>query len=162
MSREISKKQILVVEDELAIRDMIRLTLESADFNVLEAEDAKQAEQVIAEKLPDLILLDWMLPAMSGIALTKHLKQDKITRNIPIIILTAKAEEEHKVTGLEAGADDYVIKPFSPRELVARIRAVLRRGPAEYPNEIISIKELAVDTSSQRVTIAGELVKLGP
>src|SRR3990167_780010 len=136
-----SKKQILVVEDEQAIRDLIRLTLESANFSVLEAEDARQAEYLIADRLPDLILLDWMLPSMSGVELAKHLKRDKITRGVSIILLTAKAEEENKILGLEVGADDYIIKPFSPRELVARIRAVLRRGPLEHPDGTITVKE---------------------
>ncbi len=99
---------------------------------------------------------------MSGVDFTKRLKQDKLTRGIPIIMLTAKAEEENKVIGLESGVDDYVIKPFSPRELIARIRAVLRRGPLETPDGVISAKELVVDTQSQRVHVAGKSLKLGP
>lgn len=157
-----SKKTILVIEDEQAIRAMLHLALDSAGFNVKEAEEAKQALHLIAEQLPDLILLDWMLPAMSGIDVAKRLKQDKLTRNIPIIMLTAKAEEDNKVIGLEVGVDDYVIKPFSPRELIARIRAVLRRGPLQQPDGTIQIQELLVDTIGQRVSIQGQAIKLGP
>lgn len=156
------KKIILVVEDEQAIRAMLHLALESAGYEVKEAEDTKQAQHVIANQLPDLILLDWMLPAMSGVEFTKRLKQEKLTMGIPIIMLTAKAEEENKIIGLEAGADDYVIKPFSPRELVARIRAVLRRGPLEHPDQTIQVQKLKVDTASQRVTVEDQTIKLGP
>ena len=155
-------KRILIVEDEQAIRGMIRLALETANFVVEEAEDTTEAKRVMANQLPDLILLDWMLPAMSGIEFTKRLKQDPLTRGIPIIMLTAKAEEENKVIGLESGVDDYVIKPFSPRELIARIRAVLRRGPLESPDGTIEAKELVVDTRSQRASIGDKPLKLGP
>lgn len=157
-----AQKHILIVEDEQAIREMLRYALESADFAVDEAEDTRQAMHLMANRLPDLILLDWMLPAKSGVDFTKQLKQNKLTMNIPIIMLTAKAEEENKIIGLEAGADDYVIKPFSPRELTARIRAVLRRGPLEHPDGTITLKDLVIDTASQRVSIEGEPIKLGP
>lgn len=160
--RPLNNKRILIVEDEQAIRGMIRHALESADFSVEEAEDAQEAKRAMADQLPDLILLDWMLPAMRGINFTKSLKQDKLTRGIPIIMLTAKAEEENKVIGLESGVDDYIIKPFSPRELIARIRAVLRRGPLENPDGVIRAKELVIDTQSQRVHVAGKSLKLGP
>lgn len=156
------KKQILVVEDEESIRAMVRMALEMAGFDVLEAEDVKQAKRLLFDRPPCLILLDWMLPTMSGVEFTRVLKKDKITRHIPIIMLTAKAEEENKIKGLEAGVDDYVIKPFSPRELVARIRAVLRRGPLASPEGKINIRALCVDTDSQRVTISGGVIKLGP
>lgn len=153
---------ILVIEDEAPIRTMVRYALEMDHFTVLEAEDAKQAEVVIADAKPHLILLDWMLPKMSGIEFTKRLKQQPHTRNIPIIMLTAKADEQNKVLGLEIGADDYVIKPFSPKELIARIRAVLRRGTADNFSGRLTVRELDVDTASQRVTIAGQPIKLGP
>lgn len=156
-----TKKTILVVEDEKPIRLMVRYALEMADFAVFEAEDTKQAESFIAHQIPDLILLDWMLPCKSGVEYTKKLKQNKIMRDIPIVMLTAKAEEENKVIGLEAGADDYVVKPFSPRELIARIRAVLRRGPLEQPDGMIRIGSLSIDTASQRVRINEEELKLG-
>lgn len=157
-----TKRSILIVEDEQAIREMLCYALESAGFVVEEAEDTQQAMRLIADHLPDLILLDWMLPAKSGVDFTKQLKQHKLTMNIPIIMLTAKAEEESKIVGLEAGADDYVIKPFSPRELIARIRAVLRRGPIEHPDGTVAFCDLLIDTTSQRVKIAGNSVKLGP
>ncbi len=156
------KKQILVVEDEESIRTMVRMALEMADFDVLEAEDTKQAQRLLGDRLPDLMLLDWMLPNMSGIEFTRTLKKNKITRQIPIIMLTAKAEEENKIRGLEAGVDDYVIKPFSPRELIARIRAVMRRGPLGSPDGTVSYRDMVVDTASQRVSIAGNPIKLGP
>jgi len=155
-------KLILIVEDEESICAMVRFAVENAGFSVIEAHDVPQARRLLGNQLPDLILLDWMLPAKSGVEFTFELKKDRLLRNIPIIILTAKAEEENKVKGLEAGADDYIIKPFSPKELIARIRAVLRRGPMETPGREIKIKELIIDTESQRVTIADVPVPLGP
>lgn len=158
------KNTILVVEDEVPIRTMIRYALEKAGFIVKEAGDATTAEKSIAEQRPNLILLDWMLPHLSGIDFTKRLKKANHTREIPIILLTAKAEEDNKVTGLESGADDYVIKPFSPRELVARIRAVLRRGGVKEDDAdgLLTVKDLIIDTKSQRCSILGKSVKLGP
>ncbi len=157
-----TKPSILVVEDEQPIRTMVRYALEAANFTVLEAEDAKQAQHLIADKLPHLVLLDWMLPQTSGIDFTKQLKQQKLTQNIPIIMLTAKAEEDSRVMGLDVGADDYIVKPFSPRELIARIKAVLRRGALVQPDEVLCMQQLKVDTRSHRVTINNENVKLGP
>ncbi len=162
MTKAKTKKRILIVEDEEPIRTMLRFALESADFDVIEAEDTREAKRLLGEKLPDLILLDWMLPSMSGVEFTRQLKKDRILMNIPIIMLTAKAEEDNKVKGLESGVDDYIIKPFSPRELIARIRAVLRRGPIELPNGTITVGDLTIDSLSQRVTIAEEPVHLGP
>ncbi len=157
------KQTILVVEDEAPIRTMIRYALEKAGFIVKEAEDAAHAELVIAEQRPDLILLDWMLPNLSGIEFTRRLKKHMSFQIIPIILLTAKAEEDNKVMGLESGADDYVIKPFSPRELVARIRAVLRRGVRTHDDgDILQVRDLIVDTKSQRCALAGKSIKLGP
>ncbi|MCH9769990.1 MAG: phosphate regulon transcriptional regulator PhoB [Gammaproteobacteria bacterium] len=156
------EKCILIVEDEPAIRAMLCYALEPAGFSVQEAGDVSVAEILIAEKIPDLILLDWMLPQQSGIEFTKHLKQKRLTENIPIIMLTAKAEEENKVLGLEVGADDYIVKPFSPRELIARIHAVLRRGPLEHPDGTIRFDGLSIDTRSQRVSIDDQPLKLNP
>jgi len=157
-----NQSHILIVEDELPIRTMVRYALEKAGFVISEAEDTKKAQEHISKKTPDLILLDWMLPNMNGIAFIKHLKQNKLTRHIPVIMLTAKAEEDNKVIGLDTGADDYVIKPFSPRELISRIKAVLRRGPIAPLNAKLQVGELVIDQNSQRVTIAGRSVKLGP
>ena len=156
------KQTILVVEDEVPIRTMIRYALEKAGFIVKEAGDALAAEKIIAEQRPHLILLDWMLPKMSGIEFTCRLKRHVNTKGIPIILLTAKAEEDNKVMGLESGADDYVVKPFSPRELIARIKAVLRRGSEPEENNLLRIKDLVVDTRSQRCMIADKAIKLGP
>jgi two-component system phosphate regulon response regulator PhoB len=159
-----AKHTILVVEDEVPIRTMVRYALEKSGFIVKEAEDAAHAEQVISEQCPDLLLLDWMLPNLSGIEFTRRLKKNISTQHIPIILLTAKAEEDNKVMGLESGADDYVVKPFSPRELVARIRAVLRRGGSDnnHDGDLLQVRDLVIDTKSQRCTLDGKSVKLGP
>jgi two-component system, OmpR family, phosphate regulon response regulator PhoB len=156
------KQTILLVEDEVSIRSMLRFTLIKANFEVLEAGDTKQAQAILANCLPDLILLDWMLPQQTGINYIKKLKSNEKTRDIPIIMLTAKVAEENKVQGLDNGVDDYVVKPFSPRELVARVKAVLRRGPIKQPDDTLTIRELELNTRSQRVTIGSEALKLGP
>ena len=121
-------KQILVIEDERPIREMIAFGLRRAGFDVREAEDCRSARAELADRRPDLLLVDWMLPDMSGLELTRQLKRDRETRELPVIMLTARADEPDKVSGLEGGADDYVTKPFTPRELVARINAVLGRA----------------------------------
>ena len=155
-------KQILVVEDEHAIREMIAFGLRRAGFEVREAADARSGRAEVANKLPDLLLVDWMLPDTSGLEFTRALKRDRETRELPVIMLTARAEEGDKVAGLEGGADDYITKPFSPRELLARINAVLRRaGPTEGA-ERIDIEGLVLDQSSQRVTSGEKTVALGP
>ncbi len=141
---------------------MLHFALENANFKVIEAEDAIQAKRLMADRFPDLILLDWMLPEISGIDFAKRLKKDRLMANIPIIMLTAKAEEDNKILGLESGADDYIIKPFSPRELIARVKAVLRRGPLARPDGTIQIKELTINSENQRVSVQGEAIKLGP
>jgi two-component system phosphate regulon response regulator PhoB len=156
------KKRILIVEDESAIRDMLRMALEGADFIADEADNVKQAQYKIADKRPDLIVLDWMLPGLSGAQLTKRLKHEPLTRNIPIIMLTAKAEEDSKVQALEAGADDYMTKPFSPRELIARIHSVLRRGPLAQPDGSITVEQLVLNTLTHQVSIAGQSLHLSP
>lgn len=155
-------KSILIIEDETPIREMIRFVLENAGFSVVEAEDGKQAELKMAQSLPQLILLDWMLPNISGVDITKRIRANPITQDIPIIMLTAKAEENSRIRGLESGADDYVVKPFSPKELVARIKTVLRRGPLESPAGILKNHALVMDPSNHWVTIAEKPVKLSP
>lgn len=157
-----ANKTILIVDDEAAIRDMLRIALEMADYRCIEAEDAQQAHSLIIDENPDLILLDWMLPHTSGIELARRLKRDDVTAKIPIIMLTAKGEEDNKIQGLEVGADDYITKPFSPRELVARLKAVLRRAGPEAEAEPIVVNGLCLDPSSHRVTINDHPVQIGP
>jgi len=157
-----SAKTILIVEDEDPIREMIGFALNSAGYEVQEAVDAYQAKHVMANGLPDLILLDWMLPGMSGIDYARRLKKEELTQEVPIIILTARAEEEDKITGLENGADDYITKPFSPRELIARIRAVLRRSSLQGEDAVLSANGLVLDTVSHRVSAGEAMVELGP
>ena len=157
-----SAKRILIVEDEQPIREMVMFALASAGYEAREAADSRQAQTVIAERLPDLILLDWMLPGVSGIDFARRLKKQELTRELPIIMLTARAEEEDKVQGLESGADDYITKPFSPRELVARIRAVLRRGGPAAEDEVLRANGLSLDLASHRVGAGETLLELGP
>ena len=155
-------KQILLVEDEKAIRDMIAFGLRRAGFEVAEAEDCAQARVKIADSRPDLLLVDWMLPDMSGLELTRQLKRDKDTQEVPIIMLTARADESDKVSGLEGGADDYVTKPFSPRELLARIKAVLRRSSPGGIEETVEAEGLALDQAGHRVMAGDVSIPLGP
>lgn len=157
-----SGKNILIVEDEKPIREMVGFSLGRAGFTVTEAGDISEAFECLAHQLPDLILLDWMLPGASGLELARRLKRDELTRDVPIIMLTARGEEEDKVTGLEAGADDYITKPFSPRELQARIRAVLRRSSTEDESGVVRIEGLELDTESHRVSANQAPVEMGP
>lgn len=157
-----SKQHILLVEDEAPIREMLQIPLTKAGFVLEEAADARQAHTAIFNRLPQLILLDWMLPGMSGIEFAHQLRKDQQTREIPIILLTARGEENDKVRGLEVGADDYVTKPFSPRELIARIKAVLRRVSAFSDGECLQIDALVLDPTQHRVTISSEDVMIGP
>jgi two-component system, OmpR family, phosphate regulon response regulator PhoB len=157
-----SAKQILVVEDERPIREMIAFGLRRAGFEVREAADARSGRAEVANKLPDLLLVDWMLPDTSGLEFTRALKRARETRELPVIMLTARAEEGDKVAGLEGGADDYITKPFSPRELLARINAVLRRALPAEGSERIDIEGLVLDQSSQRVSVGERTVALGP
>jgi two-component system phosphate regulon response regulator PhoB len=155
-------KTILIVDDEAPIREMIAVALEMAGYDCMEAENAQQAMAAIVDRRPDLLLLDWMLPGSSGIELARRLKRNELTAEIPIIMLTAKGEEDNKIQGLEVGADDYITKPFSPRELVARLKAVLRRaGPADN-DAPLEIHGLLLDPVSHRVTIDGQPVEMGP
>jgi two-component system phosphate regulon response regulator PhoB len=157
-----SNKTILVVDDEPAIRDMITTALDVAGYDCLQAENAQQAHGIIIDEQPDLVLLDWMMPETSGIELIRRLQRDDLTKNVPVIMLTAKAAEDNMVQGLESGADDYITKPFSPRALVARINAVLRRAEPDLPQEPIEVDQLLFDPISHRVTIADQPVTLGP
>ena len=155
-------KLILVVEDEAPIRELLRFALARAGFRVAEAESAPDARLRIADQRPDLILMDWMMPGVSGIELTLELKSQATTRDIPVIMVTARAEEEDAIRGLNVGCDDYVSKPFSYPELIARINAVMRRSVPGGEDERVAINGLVVDVASQRVTAKGEPVRLGP
>lgn len=155
-------KVILVVDDEPAILEMVEFSLRRSGFKILIAEDSLQAMNQLAEKKPDLILLDWMLPDISGVDLARRWKTDDLTRAIPIIMLTAKAEEGDKLRGFEIGVDDYVTKPFSTRELVARINAVLRRTEPEQKDQPISSQGLELNPSTHRVTFQDQTIHLGP
>jgi len=157
-----SDPTILIVDDEPAIRDMIGITLDLAGFNSVSAETAHEAHVSIVDRRPDLVLLDWMLPGGSGIELARRLKRDELTASLPIIMLTAKTSEDNKVQGLDVGVDDYVTKPFSPRELVARIKAVLRRTSGTQIDKVIRVFDLQLDPSSHRVTIEEQPVDIGP
>jgi two-component system, OmpR family, phosphate regulon response regulator PhoB len=161
-SERMSSKHVLIVEDERPIREMIAFGLKRAGFEVREAEDCRGARAALADRRPDLMLVDWMLPDMSGLELTRALKRDRETRELPIILLTARSEEGDKVAGLEGGADDYITKPFSPRELLARIHAVLRRSTPNASEERIQVEGLALDQASHRVLIGDETIGLGP
>jgi two-component system phosphate regulon response regulator PhoB len=156
-----SAKKILVVEDEPAIREMITFHLTRAGYETLEAADCREAREQLADNRPDLALVDWMLPDSSGLELTRMLKRDPNYEDLAIIMLTARAEERDKVSGLEGGADDYITKPFSPRELVARIQAVMRRAGTP-DSEVVSAGLLELDTAGHRVLASGNEIRLGP
>lgn len=153
---------ILVVEDEPAIQELIDYNLKQAGHATLLADNAEQALKLVSNALPDLVLLDWMLPGLSGIEFARRLRNDKRTRTVPIIMLTARSDETDKLAGLETGADDYITKPFSPRELNARIKAVLRRRAPEMTDDVVQLGGLQLDPASHRVTGNGEPVELGP
>ncbi len=153
---------ILVVEDEPAIQDLIQINLEMGGYRVLTHDSAENAMKHIQHELPDLALLDWMLPGMSGIDLARRLRGDSRTRTLPIIMLTAKGEEEDKLKGLETGADDYITKPFSVKELEARIKAVLRRRAPELTQDLIEYHGLRLDPASHKVSGNGKTLSMGP
>jgi two-component system phosphate regulon response regulator PhoB len=153
---------ILVVEDEPAILELLRINLVAAGYAVREAADAETANALLKEQLPDLVLLDWMLPGQSGLAFAKALRAEPRTRELPVIMVTARADEADRVAGLEAWVDDYVTKPFSPRELTARIKSVLRRRVPEAAQEPLSAGGLTLDPATHRVTANGQAVALGP
>lgn len=154
--------RILLVEDEPAIQELIVCNLELAGHEALRADSAEQAIESIRDSLPDLVLLDWMLPGMSGVDLARRLRADRRTRDVPIIFLTARSEERDKLAGLDLGADDYVTKPFSPRELLARVKAVLRRRAPQSTDDAVELDGLHLDPGSHRVTGNGINLDLGP
>jgi two-component system phosphate regulon response regulator PhoB len=153
---------ILVVEDEPAIQELIAANLARAGHHVLRAGDAEVAQRLVRDALPDLILLDWMLPGISGLELARRLRAEERTRNVPLIMLTARGQEQDKISGLEAGADDYITKPFSPRELVARIKAVLRRRTPQATEDLVEIRGLRLDPATHRVAAGNQAISLGP
>lgn len=157
-----SGKRVLVVEDEVAVRNMLRFTLERADFIVAEAGDVQAARLSIAACRPDIVLLDWMLPHVSGLEFARELRRDELTTDLPVIMVTARNGEGERVCGLDVGADDYITKPFSSAELVARVRAVLRRSLPDYANDKLSLGELVLNVASQRVMIDENSIDLGP
>ena len=153
--------KILIVEDEAPIREMIAFHLARAGYETLEASDCRAARELLVDERPDLALIDWMLPDMSGLELTRMLKRDKENEELAVIMLTARADEYDKVAGLDGGADDYITKPFSPRELIARIQAVLRRSKSGE-GETVSSGILELDAAGHRVSANGREVRLGP
>ena len=153
---------ILLVEDEPAIQELIAANLARAGHHVVRAVDAETAQRLVRDALPDLVLLDWMLPGMSGIEFARRLRGEERTRDIPIIMLTARGEEHDKVTGLETGADDYITKPFSPRELVARIKAVLRRRAPQATEDPVELGGLRLDPVTHRIGVGDQAIVLGP
>jgi len=153
---------VLVVEDDIAIAELLRYNLEAADFEVTLAEDGDEALTAVAERTPDLLLLDWMLPGTSGLEVCRQLRRKRETRMVPIILLTARGEEADRVRGLESGADDYVVKPFSPSEVVARVRAVIRRARPALAADRLTYADLEMDLTTHRVTRGGESIHLGP
>jgi two-component system phosphate regulon response regulator PhoB len=155
-------EKILVVEDEDSIREMLLMTLTRAGFEAMSVGSVSQARGLIMDKRPNLILLDWMLPDVSGIEYARSLKKDVMTREIPIIMVTARGSESDRIKGLEVGADDYITKPFSPKELVARIKTVLRRGAPLDDNQVIQVEGLRVDMAGHRVMINNTIIELGP
>jgi|RifCSP13_3_1023840.scaffolds.fasta_scaffold00405_4 two-component system phosphate regulon response regulator PhoB len=156
------KSKILIVEDEAAIREMLGYTLMKEGYVCQEAADVEQARAIVLKDRPDLILLDWMLPGVSGIDFARRLRSDTDTRNIPIIMLTAKGEEDDKIRGLDTGVDDYITKPFSTKELLARLRAVMRRYSNEGQLGIIEIDGLVLDPETYRVTARDKIIEISP
>ena len=155
-------KTVLIVDDEAAIREMIAVALQMTGYRCLEADNAQNAHAIVVDHQPDIILLDWMMPDVSGIELARRLKRETAYADIPIIMLTARSEEDNKIQGLEAGADDYITKPFSPRELIARLKAVLRRTATAGIDEPIEVEGLRLDPSSHRVSSGETELEFGP
>jgi len=154
--------RILIIEDDPSIVEMLRYNLEKSGFEALVAMDGEEGVMLVEEEEPDLVVLDWMLPLMSGIEVCRRIRRRPETKNLPIIMLTAKGEETDRVRGLESGADDYVVKPFSPSEMMARIKAVLRRSKPSLSEGVLEYSGIAMDLVSHRVTRDGEPIKLGP
>src|SRR5215475_8263895 len=157
-----TKKLVLVVEDEAPLVTLLRYNLEKEGFQVCEASDGEEALVQIAERKPDLVLLDWMLPLVSGLEVCRRIRRSPQTRSLPVIILTARGEETDRVRGLDSGADDYVVKPFSPSELVARLRAVMRRAQPGATQDVLQFADIELDNVAHRVTRGGRAVHLGP
>lgn len=155
-------KRILIVDDEPAIRDMVAFALRKGEYEPVHAGDAREAQNAIADRVPDLILLDWMLPGSSGLELARRWRKDALTRDVPIIMLTARGEENDRVGGLEAGVDDYVVKPFSARELLARIRAVMRRARDDDEDGSVIVGNIRIDGAAHRVFVGDAPVPIGP
>jgi two-component system phosphate regulon response regulator PhoB len=153
---------VLIVEDEAPILELVAVNVEHAGYLPMRAGSAEEADAIIRKALPDVVVLDWMLPGESGVAFARRLRGDRRTKDIPIILLTARAEERDKIAGLESGADDYVTKPFSPRELLARIKAVLRRRAPELTDDVVEIDGLTLEPSAHRVNGGGKRIELGP
>ncbi len=156
------KRTILIVDDEESIRDMVQLALQMAGFHCLQAANARDAHALILDSSPDLVLLDWMMPETNGYELLRRLRNDDLTRDIPVIMLTARVEEGHKVHGLEGGADDYITKPFAPRELTARIKSLLRRLVARGDEPPLQVEGLTLDPLAHRVFADGMQLNMGP
>lgn len=157
-----ANRSILIVDDERAIREMVRIGLEMAGFSCMEAAEAQEAYGKILDKRPDLILLDWMMPNTSGLELLRRLRRDDVSRNIPVIMLTAKDDEDNRIQGLDVGADDYITKPFSSRELLARIKAVLRRSVDPEEGDAVEVAGLVLDPVSHRVFADSKPLDMGP
>jgi two-component system phosphate regulon response regulator PhoB len=157
-----AKHVILMVEDDAGVRAMVRFVLEQAGFQVMEAADVPQAQACLAQQVPALMLLDWMLPGTSGMTFARQIRCHPVFKTMPLMMLTARGEEDARVRGLECGADDYITKPFSPRELVARIRAVLRRADGSVATEVITLQGLCIDVDGRSVTADAQPVLLGP
>lgn len=157
-----NERKVLIVDDEFAIRDMLRMALEIAEFRCIEAENIQDAFTLIVDERPDIVLLDWMLPGGSGLELLRRLKRTDTTRDLPVIMLTAKTAEDNVIQGLDVGADDYITKPFAPRELIARIKALLRRASGGDEMDRIQVGELVLDGESRRVFLVDHPVDMGP
>jgi two-component system phosphate regulon response regulator PhoB len=157
-----SERTVLVVDDEFAIRDMLRMALEIAEYRCIEAENIQQAHALVVDERPDIILLDWMLPGGSGLELLRRLKREESTREVPVIMLTAKTAEDNVIQGLDVGADDYITKPFAPRELIARVRALLRRSGGGEEQGRMEVSGLVLDGESRRIFVGEDPVDMGP
>jgi len=153
---------VLVVDDEDAIRDMLRMALEMAEFRCIEADNIHDAYTLVVDERPDIVLLDWMLPGGSGLEMLRRLKRGETTREVPVIMLTAKTAEDNVIQGLDVGADDYITKPFAPRELIARVRALLRRSVGGQSSERMQVSKLVLDGESRRVLVDGDPIEMGP
>ncbi len=157
-----SERTVLIVDDERAIRDMLRMALEIAEYRCIESDNIRDAYTQVVDERPDLILLDWMLPGGSGLELLRRLKREDATREVPVIMLTAKTAEDNVIQGLDVGADDYITKPFAPRELIARVRALLRRSGSGEELGRMEVSGLVLDSESRRIFIGDKPVDMGP